>query len=459
MSSQSATDTRMAGKRVVPLAALKKIIDELELRNITYAMIHGREVFESGGDASDIDLVFADSPRYAMEPILLQLEAEGVFQIVQKLHYDVPHCYYYILSVPDSVGYQYLHLDCMNDPVGINGYYFPANELLIGRLQSNGVYAPTPCAELLYLLVKKARKGGMSISTRLSVESLYKGDKQACRDYLLRYFNQHIVASICDALESGGIGQKDFLLQVFADWCSRRFSDHRFLRVKRLIYQGVRGVRRILYPSGLFVVFLGPDGAGKSTIATTTLQSISHGFRRTKHFHWRPGLLPRPRKKNGKSRDNDDSDLPSLKSKYGPGMSLVRFLYYYVDFVIGYWVKIYPVKIATGLIFGERYYFDILVHPERYGFDLPVWFLRGLMVFVPKPDLTILLGCDPEVIVERKAELPIDEVDRQLTAYRQLVAHIPGGIELSTEVHLRKICQLVEGVILRETAARTRAHR
>ena len=419
-------------------------------------MVHGREVIETGGYASDIDLVFSGSPQSTIEPILELLSAEGEFEIVQKLHYDVPHCYYYILAIPNQEGFLYLHLDCMYDPMGINGYYFPANDLLVERFEDEGVYAPTPSAELMYLLVKKARKKEIGESTKQDVESLYQSNKLACKEYLLKYFDQAMTATICDALENGSIDKKETLFQIHNAWRDNRFSNDRWLRLKRLTYQAIRSIKRILKPSGIFVVLMGPDGSGKSTIAEMVLRSAGNGFRKTVHFHWRPGLLPRPKKAPERETSDEVVDAPSLKSKYGHTMSLVRFLYYYIDFLVGYWVKIYPAKVRTSLIIGERYYYDILVHPERYGFDLPGWLYRLLQTFVPKPDVTIFLSNEPEIIVRRKAELPIEEVTRQIAAYRALIDRLPGGIELLTDGSPSEVCQLVESMILNRTALKNR---
>jgi len=40
--------------------------------------------------------------------------------------------------------------------------------------------------------------------------------------------------------------------------------------------------------------------------------------------------------------------------------------------------------------------------------------------FIPKPDLYFVLVADAEVIYERKKELPLDEIKKQIKKYEQL---------------------------------------
>ena len=183
--------------------------------------------------------------------------------------------------------------------------------------------------------------------------------------------------------------------------------------------------------------------------------AFANGFRKTFHFHWRPELLPRPGGKH-KSSDHDGAPEPALESKYGLFMSLIRFSYYYGDFILGYWIRIYPRKAATSLVIGERYYYDILVHPERYGFSLPAWVYRVLIYFVPKPDMTILLSNEAEVIAERKDELPVEEIRRQLNAYREVIRLAGNGIEIRTEGSIDDVVQNVSQTVLNKTADKNR---
>src|SRR5215213_8013361 len=109
---------------------LLRILAELERLGAGFALLHGN------GDQppdveSDIDLAFAEPPPQVIEPILRDLAATGELAILQRLHYDVAHGYYYMLQIP-GVPPCFLHLDCLCDPHGINSYRLPTSELLAG---------------------------------------------------------------------------------------------------------------------------------------------------------------------------------------------------------------------------------------------------------------------------------------------------------------------------------------
>jgi hypothetical protein len=147
---------------------------------------------------------------------------------------------------------------------------------------------------------------------------------------------------------------------------------------------------------------------------------LERAFRRTWRFHWRPGLLPKLRR-GGAQEDSgaQTPPQPAEVSQYRGAVSLARFLYYWLDFVIGYWLVVYPRKAQTTLVIGERYFPDVMVHPQRYGFDVPRWLMRLAARLVPSPDLLVVLKDDPQVIYDRKTELPVQTIARQLRAYEE----------------------------------------
>ena len=171
---------------------------------------------------------------------------------------------------------------------------------------------------------------------------------------------------------------------------------------------------------GVFAVLVGPDGCGKSTVTSRISAAYSQHFYGLVHFHWRPNLLPKlnPRTINTTPHD----ELP--KESYAPvpsflkkSVSLVRFIYYWLDFVIGYWLIIYPKLRNNYLVIGERYFLDVIVNPSRYGFFLPTRLIRAFGYLVPDADIIILLTDEPERIFKRKQELSVIQITNQLTAY------------------------------------------
>ena len=168
---------------------------------------------------------------------------------------------------------------------------------------------------------------------------------------------------------------------------------------------------------GCFIVLIGPDGCGKSTVTSGLIKIAEDLFEDIWHFHWRPKLLPKLRSNKNSENNIQKDTAPPSTSKYGSIISTIRYLYYWADFILGYWFIIYPKKIKSSLIIGERYFPDILVHPERYGFNVPRWLMRASSILVPQPDIIFLLTGDPDEIHARKQELTVEQIGNQLAHY------------------------------------------
>ena len=99
-------------------------------------------------------------------------------------------------------------------------------------------------------------------------------------------------------------------------------------------------------------------------------------------------------------------------------MSLL--IYHWVDFFLGTWIRIVPLKAKGGLIVMERGWFDIAVDPRRYNLAVSRNLVEFLGRLLPGPDLVMVLQTDPDVLIRRKAELPQAELSRQIGRWRQI---------------------------------------
>jgi thymidylate kinase len=111
--------------------------------------------------------------------------------------------------------------------------------------------------------------------------------------------------------------------------------------------------------------------------------------------------------------------------------SLFRWFYYLVDFVVGYYLKVFPKKVMKNLCIFDRYYYDCLVDKLRYNFQLPSWILKVGAGIIPKPDLILLITSYPETMRSRKQELPIEELNRQFKDYEAFVKHLGDDIVIN----------------------------
>ena len=123
-------------------------------------------------------------------------------------------------------------------------------------------------------------------------------------------------------------------------------------------------------------------------------------------------------------------------------------MYYSLDFIAGYWARIYPLRARTTFVVGERYFPDVLVHPSRYGFSVSRWFMRLTGFFVPNPDLIVLLSNDPQIIHSRKSELTLDTITKQLADYNKEIMHWGNAMVETTSSSAEEVAaQIAERVI------------
>ena len=182
-----------------------------------------------------------------------------------------------------------------------------------------------------------------------------------------------------------------------------------------------RRLARVFNPPGFCVAFLGTDGSGKSTLIEAVKPPMERALHSKVHYeHLRPNLLPSLARLAGKPQREGPTTDPHGGKVAGRIASLVRFAYYYVDYVVGYWVKIYPIFVKrASMVFFDRFYYEYMIDPRRCAVRLPRGWAMFWSWFVPQPDLMLCLGGEPEKIYARKPETSLEEVRRQVAALKK----------------------------------------
>ena len=147
-SPQPATDPRAS--------LLVDIFSRLSVAQVEYAVLHGG----STGPpklSSDVDIMLGANPTRVVDPILEEMQGNGRLTILQRLHYEIPHGYYYVLALHTQEPL-FLHLDCLFDPIGVNRYHLTSCELLRERVEESWGIRTSNENTALYLLIKRAIK-------------------------------------------------------------------------------------------------------------------------------------------------------------------------------------------------------------------------------------------------------------------------------------------------------------
>lgn len=211
---------------------------------------------------------------------------------------------------------------------------------------------------------------------------------------------------------------------------------------------------------GLSVAFLAPDGGGKSTIIRGITESCSGCFTAVSYFHFRPEWLKNmgqihivhPTQERCVNREPGTEPPPNaaphdvkLQSKL---KSFVRFMYYNVDFILGTWFKINPLKRKNHLVIFDRYYYDYFADTIRYKYDLSQKLIRWVAQFIPRPDIVFILDADTEVIWNRKREVPMKEVARQREVYASILDMGFNARRINVDRSISEIIEEVTQIIL-----------
>jgi thymidylate kinase len=162
-------------------------------------------------------------------------------------------------------------------------------------------------------------------------------------------------------------------------------------------------------------VVVGPDGAGKSALAGALVERRAGAARR---LHWRPEVLPRLGWFVG--RAGGDPTEPHADPPRPRAVSGVFLLYYWLDFVVGWWTVVRPAIRRGELVVMERGWYDFAVDPTRYRLRVSPRVVRGLGRLLAPPDVVLVLDTDERTLLDRKRELPAQELARQRRAWREM---------------------------------------
>jgi thymidylate kinase len=386
------------------LSALFSLLDRYHVR---YCVLHSWEELPERV-SSDLDLAVHPDDYSALWSVLVALSDEG-FIPVQVFNYLIG-AYYFVFLWFEGPNVRSVALDVIVEHRR-GGLRTPSiHAILSGRRRHGTFWIPGPESEFAYLLVKKTWKRSASARQvsrlRWLVEELGRPTAERLAGEL---FLGRLNVRVVDACLEGRV---DTLLaqQTLGQTWKTSIVRNPWRAATYILSEWVRRVRRWNQPTGFFIVVLGLDGTGKSTLIQQILQIFERTFRRSRTFHWRPSLLWR-------RASRGDTTQPHSRAPHSAMLSVALLFIYFADYWVGYCFAIRPLLARSGLVIFDRYFDDVAIDPLRYRYGGPLWLARALARLVPLPDVVLVLDAPENVVRSRKQEVAPDEVQRQRRLY------------------------------------------
>ena len=389
--------TRTASGTVSRPAFLRLLFRLLDEHDVRYCVLHS---YEGLPDELPSDLDLAVHPRdVAKLPFVFRALADQGYQPVQCVNYAVKGYYF------DFVWFEGPAFKCISVDLTYEyrrgGLILASGEDLVARRQRRSLlWTPDPATEFAYLLAKKTFKGFVPARQEQRLKRLVEelGRPEAER-VAARLFGEKWKGQVVESCARGCCRKP--LGKLKKRLCWTVITRDALNPIRCVLADAPRLTRRWFQPTGLFVVVLGPDGVGKSTLIEHLTQYLLPPFRRHRVFHARPMLLWR-------RKDAGTGHRPPRQTSAFPSCSRLQNCFALLpDYWFGYLVFTRPLFARSGLIVFDRYFHHLLVDPIRYLYGGPMWLPRFLARFVTPPELLFLfLDAREEVILSRETRGP-----------------------------------------------------
>lgn len=359
---------------------ITKLFDYIESR-FEYAILHHAErIYEVDDDIDFIVLCEIAELFYCIKRFCIEHEC-FIFN-----HFSVDINIYRIdIAFMNDLPVERIELDCCvcnngNDLLGINTNELIAKKCLI-NVEGNEFYKISDEDEFNHYINKKAYKA-QPIDQYLNYLSQLQPNKS----------EQYI--------------RSDYAFKV------KYFSSYKF-KVKKALNTSYLIFKRLSEKPAIVICFMGPDGSGKSTIIDHIYNNTI--FNNNYYFHLKP--LSRSTSTKVSSRTVDD---PHKNIPYGRLISIIKLLYFILQYNIGWLLNVFPIKIKSSLAIFDGYFDDITIDPLRFRYGANVKYAKFVKFFIPRPDIYFVLISEADIIFMRKQEVSLIELKRQIIEYTEL---------------------------------------
>lgn len=436
---------------------LEKVFEIINNSGLDYCIQNKYEIMPEK-IPSDIDMMYRNASEADLDKIVQKIAKETELLITQKIvqsHYE----FTYILSYPVPNSFFQLQLD-FYETVSFGKFWnvVPGKDLLDNKRFYKCFFIPSPYDELRYLWIRRTIKNKIDYSYIEQSKQLIEQIPNY-HQHLKENFGNELANIIVEIIKTENLDLFVDKYQLFFNKVMEisKMNINVLFWLKHFLFRISKYYpERVLRMCGMSIALLAPDGAGKSTVIKGISDTCLGSFYGIEHRYFRPRKFKNLGSYNrvnfkGEAVANDD---PHGKKLHGVIKSLLRFLFYNLDFLFGYLLDINKLKMQKKLIIFDRYYYDYFVDMERYQYRLPKCFPAIFQFMIPNPDLVLILDAPAEIMYSRKKELPLSELGRQREGYLKLQKKVKHVVVINADQPIKKVIEDATQVIIERQADR-----
>lgn len=415
----------------------RSILRCLSENNIEYVVLRNSdELFTQLGHDIDLGVPSYSIPRFnlCLKRLFKRLDLE-ILKTQKRAAYS---CYVFF----DKQNRFFLKIDTWGkvDYRGLK--VFDISQLMENSHTEQGIRIASKTDQLITTMIKEILYNkSLKAKHIFRIQELYDANnKKRIQDELEHLVGRYFAKRINNALENKQLRDLQNEYKKIRRFCLKTaFWEKPFRAILSHLTWFKDQMRSFLFPGGLFMVLIGPDGSGKSTLSNSLRNELEYQlFNRVRYYHGHFEILPRLKnvmaKLKGKKSVNINGENQTSVKPHNPFKASLYILYYGLDYFLGLFASRF-FKSKNDLVLFDRYFYDYEMQPIWK--HAPKWLLTLVSFFVPKPDLYIFLFANPENIHNRKPELSVEQIRDQQKVMRKLMERLNPYIVVDTNQDLK----------------------